>query len=87
MTLTLRSLLAAAALVAAPAYPVSAVAADPAPAGAVEAHDYRAIYRSLTAKHAGAVVTVKFEPSIARSRTCRGSRRSRCRPAAGWPTG
>jgi hypothetical protein len=42
--------------------PVVALAAPPSPV-----QDYRAIYRSLTAKHGGSVVTVKFVMSVTAS--------------------
>jgi hypothetical protein len=64
MTPMIRSLIFLAAFAAGPA-----LAAD---TNAVLAHtgdaqDYRAIYRSLTAQHAGAVVTVKFVMSVTAS--------------------
>ena len=65
MTPTLQSLLLLAALAGSPALAADGAATLAAPAG--EAQDYRGIYRSLTAKHAGAVVTVKFVMSVTAS--------------------
>ena len=61
MTPMIRSLLLTAGLVATPVF-----AADPV-AGTGAVQDYRAVYRSLTAQHAGAVVTVKFVMSVTAS--------------------
>lgn len=48
----------------------ASVAASPAPVAALgqgDAQDYRSIYRSLTARHAASVVTVKFVMSVTAS--------------------
>lgn len=62
MTPIFRSVLLLAALVASPAS-LAATGAD----ARGEVRDYRGIYRSLTDKHAGAVVTVKFVMSVTAS--------------------